>query len=178
MAAEDWTNALAAVLAPEAGDALAVAKQTFTLSTATVRAIVRHIFGYHGDKRHLLGVSVVVVQREEPMTRLHIVRHLFLDRRLQGIDRISETPSINLLVQYLSLQFYVFTSKGKKEKKKEEDLQKIDRVPRTTSRCSIRDQMMNKKNRKLIFDSLVKEQPHSPVPRRIGGTAVVLRSRE
>lgn len=57
-------------------------EQTFPLSATTVRAIMRHVLRDDSYERHLLRIPVVVVQRKEPVARLHVVRHFLLDRRL------------------------------------------------------------------------------------------------
>lgn len=91
LAAEHRADALAAVLAAEAWIALAVAEQTLAFAAATVRAVVSHVLGDHGDQADLLWIAVVVVEREEPMAGFHVVRHFFLDRRLM---RTSGSPSL------------------------------------------------------------------------------------
>ena len=82
LAAQHRAHALATVLAAEAWVTLTVAEQTLALAAAAVRAVVRHILGDHCNEAYLLGIAVVVVEREEPVARLHVVRHLLLYRRL------------------------------------------------------------------------------------------------
>lgn len=87
LAAEDWAHALAAIFATETRVTLAMTQQTFALPAATVRTIVRHVLRDYSYERHLLRIPVVVVQRKEPMARLHVVRHFLLDRWLDERNR-------------------------------------------------------------------------------------------
>lgn len=59
-----------------------MAEETLALAAASVRAIVRHVLGDHGDEGHFLGIAVVVVERQEPVARLHVVGRFLLYRRL------------------------------------------------------------------------------------------------
>lgn len=74
---------LAAIVASEAGIALAMSHQAFSFSAAAVRAIVGHVVGNGGHERDFLGVSVVVVQRQEPLALFHVIRSFLLHRRLR-----------------------------------------------------------------------------------------------
>ena len=82
LTAEDRAHALAAIFATETGITLAVTQQAFTLTATAVWTIVRHVFGDHCYERDFLRITIVVVQRKEPVARLHVVRHFLLDRWL------------------------------------------------------------------------------------------------
>lgn len=100
LAAEDGAHALAAVLATETRVTLTMSEQTFPLPATPVRTIMRHVLRDNGYERHLLRITVVVVQRKEPMARLHVVRHFLLDRRLhqKPILKIYLLPPISTLL--------------------------------------------------------------------------------
>lgn len=89
LTAENRADALAAILAAEAGVALAVTQETLALAAATVRTVVRHVLGDHSDERDFVRIPIVVVKREEPVSRLHVLGHLFLDRRLRSKKSIN-----------------------------------------------------------------------------------------
>lgn len=69
----------ATIVATESGLALAMSHQTFALAGAAVGAVMRHVFSHDRDEGDLLGVAVVIVNREEPVPLLHVVSHFFLD---------------------------------------------------------------------------------------------------
>lgn len=54
---------LAAVVAPKAGIALAMAHQAFALAAASVGTIMGHVVGDGRDESNFLRIAVVVVQR-------------------------------------------------------------------------------------------------------------------
>lgn len=72
LGAQHWANALAAVVATKAGIALTMAQQALSIAGATVRAILCHILGNGGVEGDLLRVTIVIVQRDEPVTGLHV----------------------------------------------------------------------------------------------------------
>lgn len=59
-----------------------MAEEALAFAAAAVRAVVGHVLGDDGDEADLLGIAVVVVEREEPVAWLHVVRHLLLYRGL------------------------------------------------------------------------------------------------
>lgn len=81
-AAKYRADALAAILATESRIALAVTEHTLAFATTAIWTVVRHILGNYTDETDFFGFAVVVVKREKPLTRLHVVRHFFLYRRL------------------------------------------------------------------------------------------------
>lgn len=73
---------LAAVVASVAGIALTVAEQALAVAGAPVRAVLGHVFCDRTVKGDLLRVTVVVVDRQEPVAGLHVAGHLSAHRRL------------------------------------------------------------------------------------------------
>lgn len=71
-----------AVVSAEPGVALTVAHETLALAAAAARTVLRHVFRHRGLEADFLSVAVVVVQRQEPMSGLQEVRHLFFHQRL------------------------------------------------------------------------------------------------
>lgn len=98
-------------------------QQTFALPAATVRTIVRHVLRDYSYERHLLRISVVVVQRKEPMARFHVVRHFLLDRWLDERNQqlILTTPTYFLPNLFVALRV---EDEGKKKKNKEKRKEK------------------------------------------------------
>jgi len=82
LGAQYGAHALAAVVAPEAGVALAVTQQALTVAGAAVGTVLGHVLGYGRVEGQLLHVPVVVVKRDEPVPRLHIACHLPSYRQL------------------------------------------------------------------------------------------------
>lgn len=81
---EHRTYTFAAVIASVAGIALAVPQQALTIAGATVRAVLGHVFRNEGIERYLLGVAVVVVDRQEPVAGLHVAGHFAAHRGMRG----------------------------------------------------------------------------------------------
>lgn len=69
---------LAAVLSSEAGVALTVAHETLAFAAAAAGTVLGHVFRHRRLKADFLSVAVIVVQRQEPVSGLQEVRHLFL----------------------------------------------------------------------------------------------------
>lgn len=81
---EHRTDAFAAIIATETGIALAMSQQALSIARAAVRAVLRHVLGNGRIEGQLLHVPVVVVQRDEPMTRLHVAGYLARYGKLQS----------------------------------------------------------------------------------------------
>lgn len=76
LGAQHGADALTAVVASEAGITLAVSQQALAIAGAPIRAVLRHIFRYGCIESQLLHIPIVVVERDEPVPRLHIAGHL------------------------------------------------------------------------------------------------------
>lgn len=88
---EHRADAFAAIIATEAGIALAMTQQALSIARAAVRAVLRHVLCNGRVEGQLLHVPVVVVQRHEPMTRLHVAGYLARYGKLQSAsERESE----------------------------------------------------------------------------------------
>lgn len=75
---------VAAIVSAETGVALAMADHALAFAAAPVRAAQSHVLRYRRGKRDRGRVSVVVVQRHEPMARFQVVRDFFFDYRLES----------------------------------------------------------------------------------------------
>lgn len=76
------TLTLTAVIATEARIALAVSGHALAITRASVRAVLGHVLGHRCVEGQLLLVTVVVVDREEPVAGLHVFRHFPTHRGL------------------------------------------------------------------------------------------------
>lgn len=82
MVTSSQTLTLATIIATETGIALTMAEQTLSVARAAVRTVLRHVLGNARLEGDLLLITIIIVQRYEPMTGLHVARHLTIDRRL------------------------------------------------------------------------------------------------
>lgn len=83
LGAEDGADAFAAIITTESRIALAMTQQALSIARATVRAVLGHVLSNGRIECQLLHVTIVVVQRDEPVTRLHVASYLTRYGKLQ-----------------------------------------------------------------------------------------------
>lgn len=83
LGAEDGADAFAAIITTESRIALAMTQQALSIARATVRAVLCHVLSNGRIECQLLHVTIVVVQRDEPVTRLHVASYLTRYGKLQ-----------------------------------------------------------------------------------------------
>lgn len=73
---------LAAVVAAKTRITFTMADLALSISAASIRAILCHILGHRRVEGQLLAIAIVVINRHEPVTRLHVLGHFAANRRL------------------------------------------------------------------------------------------------
>lgn len=68
-------------------------QQALSVTGATVRAVLCHVLGNSRVERQLLHIPIVVVQRDEPMSRLHVASYLTRNGKLPASKQASERDS-------------------------------------------------------------------------------------
>lgn len=76
-----YTLTFAAVITTEARIALAMT-QALSIAWASIWTILCHVIGNSCIKCNLLFVTIIIIQWDKPMARLHISRHFSAHRRL------------------------------------------------------------------------------------------------
>lgn len=169
------TLTLIAVVAAETGIALAVSGDTLAVVGASVRAILGHVLGDSRVEGQLLLIPVIVVDREEPVTRFHVLGYLTTHRGLRmgsgrGVKLQFALPGANDCVAY------VCGSRGASVESAEHLLEVVlgvggERVSASvdTDRCSARDVVIEFDVRRLSQVEL-----HVPVAVRVDGLGQLL----
>lgn len=79
--AEYWTNTFTAIVPAETGFALASAQDAFAIAVTSSWAAESHVTGQRDETGGLLRISIIVVKRNEPMARFHVMQYFLLYQR-------------------------------------------------------------------------------------------------
>lgn len=71
-----------AIVPTETGFALASAQDAFAIAVTSSWAAESHVTGQRDETGGLLRISIIVVKRNEPMARFHVMQYFLLYQRL------------------------------------------------------------------------------------------------